>query len=124
LALVLTSKKEDSTLCEYFKYKLTTFPLSLFDSNCQLRNANKYELAKEIATQSNYNHEQEEIFVDQTRKEHIQFVKDGGWLLHRLPLSKCEKYSNILLSYCDYVIKNYGTRAKVVFNFYSSGPST
>jgi hypothetical protein len=89
-----------------------------------LRNANKYELAKEIATQSNYNHEQEEIFVDQTRKEHIQFVKHGGWLLHRLPWSKCEKYSNILLSYCDYVIKNYGTRAKVVFNFYSSGPST
>jgi hypothetical protein len=33
---------------------ISSFPLSIFDNNCILRNSNKLELAKEIATRANY----------------------------------------------------------------------
>jgi hypothetical protein len=86
---------------KYFKYELCSFPLSLFDSNCNLRNSNKSELAKEIAIQANYDPVAEGL--TKTGNEEFTFVIDGGWLLHQLGWAKNERYSQIMTNYCDYV---------------------
>ena len=92
LMVVLASKnQEEKSLAEYFKYELCSFPLSLFDSNCNLRNSNKSELAKEIATQVSYDPGSEGLV--KTGNEEFTFVIDGGWLLHRLGWTKNERYS-------------------------------
>ena len=122
LMVVLASKnQEEKSLAEYFKYELCSFPLSLFDSNCNLRNSNKSELAKEIATQVSYDPGSEGLV--KTGNEEFTFVIDGGWLLHRLGWTKNERYSKILTNYCDYFKTHYGKGAKVIFDGYEI-PST
>ena len=49
----------------------------------------------------------------------IQYVLDGGALLHRIPWNKGSKFSEILKTYSDYVLNKYG-EAIVVFDGYES----
>lgn len=120
IIVLLTSKKEEyGTLTDYFKYELSSYPLSLFDKNCVLRNANKSELAKEIAVMCTYDPGEEEISIE----EELTFVLDGGWLLHRLSWTKQDSYIDLFSKYSDYVIKCYGKGTIVVFDGYN-GPST
>lgn len=113
LIIVLTSKKAEKELSEYFKYELCSLPLSLFENNGNLRSCQKSELAKDLATRAIYDPLNEEINVV-TGKEKKSFVIDGGWLLHRLNWTKNETYSNIFLNYCEYVLTNYG-KGTIVF---------
>lgn len=122
IIVLLTSKKEEyGTLTDYFKYELSSYPLSLFDKNCVLRNANKSELAKEIAVMCIYDPGKEEIST--TEQEELTFVLDGGWLLHRLSWTKQDSYIDLFSKYSDYVTKCYGKGTVVVFDGYN-GPST
>lgn len=54
----------------------------------------------------------------------VKVVLDGGDLLHRLSWGRGITYNQVVESYVDYVVRNYGTRASVVFDGYVSGPST
>ena len=47
----------------------------------------------------------------------IQYVLDGGALLHRIPWNKGSTFSEILKTYSDYVLNKYG-EAIVVFDGY------
>jgi hypothetical protein len=75
----ITSKKEYGTLTDYFKYELSSYPLSLFDKNCDLRKANKSELAKEIGVMCTYDPGKEKM---STRRAYVR----AGWGLVTTPL--------------------------------------
>ena len=62
-----------------FKFELCTHPLSLFDKNCFLRNAEKAELAN-ITTSAKYFPGNKDILGDNK-----QYEFDGGALLQKLP---------------------------------------
>ena len=47
----------------------------------------------------------------------IQYVLDGGALLHRIPWNKGSTFSEIFKTYSDYVLNKYG-EAIVVFDGY------
>ena len=55
--------------------------------------------------------------------ETVQYVLDGGALLHRVPWTRGATYDQIFEQYSAYVIRKYG-RTIVVFDEYSDNPST
>lgn len=103
MVVVLTSKKEEHSFPSYFKYELSSFPVSLFSSNWNLRDAKKSELAKSIAEMTKYDPSKEEISNEDERK----VVLDGGWLLHKIPWKKEESYLSIYEHYYQYVSNKY-----------------
>ena len=54
---------------------------------------------------------------DVTLSNNVQYVLDGGALLHRIPWARGTSFANILGSYSNYVKSHYG-RAVVVFDGY------
>jgi len=52
------------------------------------------------------------------------YVLDGGALLHRVRWMKGLTYSQIAKQYVTYIARHYGTCVTIVFDGYSSGPST
>ena len=54
--------------------------------------------------------------------KHVQYVVDGGALLHQVPWLNGPAFANIMIRYTEYVIKKYG-KAIIVFDGYS-GAST
>ena len=118
--MVVLASKKDSSVPSYFKFELSSFPLSLFDSHCNMRNANKTELAKSIAIMSNYHPEEEVMEMESEMKK----VVNGGWLLHKIPWKKEETYVEIFTHYDNYLSSKYGSsNTTIVFDGYS-GPST
>ncbi len=53
----------------------------------------------------------------------VQYVLDGGALLHRLPWDRGKTYSELCDMYTNYVVGKYG-EAVVVIDGYEGGPST
>ena len=53
----------------------------------------------------------------------VQYVLDGGALLHRIPWPRGVTYSTVTKIYSDYVCRKYGA-AIVVFDGYEDGPTT
>ena len=53
----------------------------------------------------------------------VQYILDGGTLLHRVPWSRGDTYGDICQQYVRYISKHYGTPF-VVFDGYLGGPST
>ncbi|MES9882763.1 MAG: hypothetical protein ABW185_17995 [Sedimenticola sp.] len=54
----------------------------------------------------------------------VQYVIDGGALLHRIPWNNGETYDTICSHYTRYVSEKYNRQAVIVFDGYESGPST
>ena len=86
--------KADNNESAYFKYELCSHPLSLFDNNGLLRNAEN-ELAKAITHIANYDPLKSKI--DNGVREN---VLDGGRLLHLIKWNKNEneRCSSFLLN--------------------------
>ena len=55
--------------------------------------------------------------------ENVKYVLDGGSLVQRIPWKCGASFDNICENYTDFVDKHYG-KAHVVFDGYTSGPST
>jgi len=55
--------------------------------------------------------------------ETVQYVLDGGALLHRIPWTVGATYAQIVEQYSEYVVRKYG-KAIVVFDGYNGRPST
>lgn len=113
IILVENLSKEESS--NYFKFELCTHPLSLFDNNCYLRNADKTELAKAIAASAKYIPANEDIL-----EVNKQYVLDEGSLIHKLPWPKSETFDEIFHRYFNYVSTKYGHDATVVFDGYNT----
>ena len=83
-----------------FQYDLGSFPHTLFESVGLMHEPQKSTLADSIWKMSQC--QRTALPID------IQYVLDGGALLHRIPWNKGSTFSEILKTYSDYVLNKYG----------------
>ncbi len=119
--LLTVARRFEKDECSFFKYELCSHPLALFDKNCQMRIADKHEFAKAIASIGNY-YDPLKCQIEHLKDEPVQYVLDGGALLHRINWYKNEPFLNIYDRYYKYVSTKYGD-ATIVFDGYT-GAST
>lgn len=98
-----------------FQYELCSYPPALFDNKCTLRLANKASLADALWKLMPSN--------TPVPSGEVQYILDGGALLHRIPWKNGFTYDEICQQYVTYVDHHYG-HPVVVFDGYQSGPST
>ena len=79
-----------------------------------LRSSNKPEFAKAIGQACNLEERSTPL------SKGIQYIIDGGALLHRIPWAKNEQHSEILNHYATYVTQKYPS-ATNVFDGYDGG---
>ena len=117
--LLAANSSED--LPSIFRYELSSYPASLFDFQLMMRQANKPALADAIWSKLNPQITGETVPRDST----IQYVLDGGALLHRVvwPSGGSVTFGDLCGLYCNYVTRKY-RRATVVFDGYSNNLST
>ena len=97
---------------DLFKYELATHPPSLFDNNGLPRQANKSQLADALWKLGTL----EPVLSISTD---VQYVLDGGSLLHHIPWRKDATFSDICQEYVIFMERHY-KNATIVFD----GPST
>jgi hypothetical protein len=96
--------------------ELSTFPSSLFEANGLPRAACKSQLTDAIWKLRAWD--------TKTRTENpVQYVLDGGSLLHKVLWPKGMAFAEICQLYLDYVCRRYG-KPIIVFDGYTQGPST
>lgn len=118
--LLIVAKRSEKDESDFFKFELCSHPLSLFDNNGLLRNADKSQLTKKIVSLAKYDPLTTVInFTDLTS---VNYVIDGGSLLHKIKWSMNEEFGKIYERYCSYVLSKYG-QATVLFDSYGK-PST
>ena len=101
-------------LPKVMSYELSTYPTALFDSKTMMKAAKKSTLGDAMWHNDLQN---------PGPSEELQYILDGGALLHRIPWISGSTWDEILQSYTQYVSKKYGM-AIVVIDGYSSDPST
>ena len=107
---------------DMFCFELSSHPSALFDSSQFMRQPNKAGLAEELwKTMA----EDRLAKIDVSVPNDVQFVLDGGSILHRLraPWKRGSTFDSILQAYIEFVNEQY-PNAVVVFDGYMSGPST
>ena len=102
-------------LTELLKYELCCLPTSLFNNYCQMRTGDKSELIHHFLKFV------PSCIVFQLPND-LQYVIDGGNLLHKFAWPKHSTYSQICDMYVRHIMANY-TNALVVFDGYH-GSST
>ena len=98
-----------------FRYELCSYPPALFESKDVMRSGNKASSADSLCSTT----------LEDAAKpsDQVQYVLDGGALLHKLPWTKGTSWDEILRMYTQYVTRKYG-KAIIVFDGYSDLPST
>ena len=114
--LVAVSESTLDDVEDLFRYELCGHPSSLFDTSGLLREANKPLLANAIW-------EHGICGVDQVTQDNVQYVLDGGSLIHRIPWVYGAKFDSICENYVNLVVRNYGL-PHIVFDGYNNGPTT
>jgi hypothetical protein len=111
---LVTAGAQCGDLPNLFKYELCSYPPALFESSGVHIPAKKPVLADAIWS----------LMPCDTPgpNEEVQYVLDGGYLLHRIPWPKGATYEGVCKVYCDYVWQKYGS-AVIVFDGYEDGPS-
>ena len=92
---------------QYFDYELNHQALSLF-KNDLMRKLDKAALRRSLLP------DKDVTTVDVSK---VQYVLDGGALLHKVPWSKGMVFNKVTEAYVSYVRRHYG-RAKLVFDGY------
>lgn len=110
---LITVVRSSDEIEAVFKYELCSYPSSLFNSSLLLREADKPAFADAIWKLSEP-HDCSNII-----QGNIQYVLDGGALLHRIPWSHGATYKEICNRYTEYVTRKYKD-AIVVFDGYST----
>lgn len=110
---LVAAGRHQEDLPEIFAYELCTYPPALFESRHMPLEANKATLAEAMWSSTNSG--------EPTGK--VQYVVDGGSVLHRVSWSKGCTWEDILHLYTNYVTKRYD-KAIVVFDGYNNGPQT
>ncbi|XP_070180366.1 uncharacterized protein [Littorina saxatilis] len=100
-----------------FKYELASYPTSLFESPLLPRLPTKSDPADAI-----WKLAQDKMPAIPAHHD-IQFVFDGGALLHLIPWARGSTFATIIQTYVKYVTDKFKDPI-VVFDGYGSGPST
>ena len=111
--VALSTDEMDSS--DIFEYELATFPFALFEPNGLPRAACKAQLADTLWKLKEWEKTE--------HKEPVQFVQDGGSLLHKITWPKGLTFDEISNLYMDYVQCQFG-RPIVIFDGYTQEPST
>jgi hypothetical protein len=102
-------------LQDVFTYELCSYPPALFESPDVMRSGNKASLADSLWCPA--------VADSLKPPDQVQYVLDGGALLHRIPWVKGALWDAILRMYTEYVTHRYG-KAIIVFDGYLDSPST
>ena len=114
--LVAVSESAQDDVEDLFRYELCSHPSSLFDTSGLLRAANKPSLSNAIWQLGTCG-------VDEIAQENVNYVLDGGSLIHRIPWAYGAKFDSICEDYVNLVVRNYGL-PHIVFDGYNNGPTT
>ena len=114
--LVIACMNSDD-LGEIFKHEICSYLAALFDTPFTLRAPQKATLADTVWAQLSADGKSGPTGS-------VQYVLDGGALLHRVSWPQQVTYQEVGRLYCQYVPWRYGNQATVVFDGYSSKPST
>ena len=112
---LVTLGNRQENLSEAFQFELCSFPPALFESKYMPRQQGKSQLADELWSGMPKG-------MSLPLGE-VQYVLDGGALLHRVVWNRGLTYDEICKQYVSYVKKHYG-KPTVVFDGYLSGAST
>lgn len=104
-------------LRELLQYELCSLPSSLFDNSLQMRTGDKAELIHHFMKLVPAS------VILRLPKSGLQFVVDGGGLLHKFQWPKNSTYAEICQTYVRHIHNSYGEGTLVVFDGYR-GPST
>lgn len=104
-------------LDELLKYELCSFPPSFFDNHMRMRSGDKAELIHHLVKLN------PTCIVSGTLEVGLQYIVDGGGLLHKFAWPKHSTYSDICSLYVRHIHSTYGHAAMVVFDGYH-GSST
>ncbi|RUM44712.1 MAG: hypothetical protein DSY80_04115, partial [Desulfocapsa sp.] len=115
--LILVGERQED-LPSLFKYELCTHPPALFESASLPLQANKAVLADALWKAVEIKGVQREPGGD------IQYIIDGGALLHRIPWPRGSTYDSVCELYVRYVTQKYGAAAAIVFDGYTDDPTT
>lgn len=115
--IMTVAKRNNMQDDELFAYELCSYPSALFEDYDIPRKANKPELAKAIQKACDLQSDLEARPV-----EHVQYVIDGGALLHKIPWKVGSTFNQLFHQYSDYVLSKYHG-GSVVFDGYQGGPS-
>uniref|UniRef100_K1QXD6 Uncharacterized protein n=1 Tax=Magallana gigas TaxID=29159 RepID=K1QXD6_MAGGI len=89
-----------NTTAELFQYELSSFPKSMFEANGLLKQAAKAKLGEAIWSIG-------DCHAEELPTTNLLNVIDGGFLLHRIPWSKGETFSQICSKYVDHVKRGF-----------------
>ena len=99
-----------------FQYELSSQPMSLFDKDGLMNEADKPKLKAAIKELTNE--------VERETPLSMHFVLDGGSLLHKVQWSVGQTFEEICKNYWSYISKRYGHNKMVVFDGGYLQPST
>lgn len=116
LCVIATAGRYENP-AQFFEYEMCSYPTSLFDESLLPRKANKPVLSQAIWSLT------EESQKDVNISDNVHYVLDGGALLHRVIWPPGVSYDIICSMYVQYLDRRY-PRATIVFDGYSSGPTT
>jgi len=100
-------------LAKFFRFELTQYPTSLFN-NGFMRKPDKPALYRRFAVD----------LMSEQLPAISTFVVDGGCLLHKIRWTKGTSYADIVTQYVTFVKSKFGNHALVVFDGYTTSPST
>ena len=112
---LLTVRERCDDVTSLFQYELCTYPAALFESSSLHLQPNKAVLADCIW--KSMKEKQRNPSGD------VQYVLDGGALLHRIPWPRGSTYESVSHLYVRYVTQKYGAVA-IVFDGYNDDPTT
>ena len=115
--LVTAASDVTENIADIFKYELCNTPTALFEPSGLPRKANKPAIADAIWTAAKGSD------MPSPSCEDMQYVIDGGSLLHRLLWPRGSTFNAVCKMYVDYVCREF-TQPVVVFDGYLAGPST
>src|SRR6185436_646258 len=103
---LVTAGTRCDDLSSVSSYELCTYPPALFESKYCMRPAHKATLADALWTS--------EVAASPGPTGDVQYILDGGALLHRIPWTKGATWDSICSQYTNYVARRYG-KAVIVF---------
>ena len=112
---LLTVRERCGDVTSLFQYELCTYPAALFQSSFLPLQPNKVVLADYLC--KSMKEEQRNPSGD------VQYVLDGGALLHLVPWPRGSTYESVSHLYVMYVTQKYGGAA-IVFDGYNDDPTT